>query len=188
MRHLRDLGIAFNRPFLLHVGGNFNYKNREGLFRLFAQFLRLDGCGDYHLVLAGAGRDDKLQSLSQELGIERQVREAGEVTNEQLCALYSTAEALVFPSLHEGFGWPIVEAQACGCPVFTTNRRPMSEVGGDGALYFDPADEAAAARIVLEGLKHKKQLVVLGFRNAAKYKADAMIDAYLTCYESFLNH
>ena len=57
---------------------------------------------------------------------------------EGLRYLYSSAEFFMFPSLNEGFGWPVAEAQACGCPVFASNVPPMPEVGGDGAVYFSP--------------------------------------------------
>ena len=58
------------------------------------------------------------------------------VDNETLRALYSAAELLLFPSLEEGFGWPIVEAQACGCRVVTSQKAPMTEAGGDAAFYL----------------------------------------------------
>ena len=58
------------------------------------------------------------------------------VGNEALAALYSGAELLLFPSLEEGFGWPIIEAQASGCRVVTTGKAPMTEVGGNAAFYL----------------------------------------------------
>ena len=75
-----------------------------------------------------------------------QVRELVSVQNEDLRALYSTATALLFPSFQEGFGWPIIEAQACGCPVITSNRTPMTEVGENAAIYINPDSPEEAAR------------------------------------------
>ncbi|WP_198660029.1 glycosyltransferase [Acidithiobacillus ferrivorans] len=72
----------------------------------------------------------------------------GPVDNENLRALYSGAALLLFPSLQEGFGWPIVEAQACGCLVATTNRAPMTAVGGQGDIYFDVSDACGAAAAI----------------------------------------
>ncbi len=65
-------------------------------------------------------------------------------------ALYSTAMALLYPSRFEGFGWPIIEAQACGCPVICADREPMSEIGGEAALTHDVDDEAGFARSILQ--------------------------------------
>ena len=82
-------------------------------------------------------------------GLRDRVIELTNITNEDLRALYSKATALLFPSLREGFGWPIIEAQACGCPVFTSDRVPMTEVGGDAAIYLDPTDPRPAPRLLL---------------------------------------
>ena len=141
--HLEQIGIEDTGPFFLHVGNNDWNKNRKGLLRIFYQFTRLALGNKLHLVLAGQGLTDELRFLAQKIGISDRIREAPDVTNEQLCALYSTAEGLIFPSLAEGFGWPIIEAQACGCPLFTSNRAPMTEIGGSAAVYFDPVDEVA---------------------------------------------
>lgn len=69
-----------------------------------------------------------------------------EAEPELIEALYTRATALLYPSLDEGFGWPIIEAQACGCPVITSNREPMQSIAGPAALVVDPADLPAAAR------------------------------------------
>lgn len=68
------------------------------------------------------------------------------VKADALQALYSAAAALLFPSWWEGFGWPVLEALACGCPVITTDRAPMSEVGGDAAIYLPPCPNEPARR------------------------------------------
>jgi glycosyltransferase involved in cell wall biosynthesis len=69
-----------------------------------------------------------------------------EPSHDLIEALYVSAQALLFPSLDEGFGWPIIEAQACGCPVITSDREPMRTIAGPAALLIDPdrLDEAAA--------------------------------------------
>ncbi|MFC1789200.1 glycosyltransferase family 4 protein, partial [Thermodesulfobacteriota bacterium] len=126
--HIKQMGLANVSPFFLNVGNNNWYKNKEGLLRIFGQMARLAGDEEGNLVIVGAGLNERLRVLAQKNGICDRIRELSNVTNEQLCALYSAAEALIFPSLSEGFGWPIIEAQACGCPVFTSNRRLMTEV------------------------------------------------------------
>lgn len=181
LQHLEFMGLGDIRPFFLHVGNNNWYKNRDGVLREFAQIMHT-GNQEWKLILAGQSLTPKLTSLARGLRISTFIRQAQNVTNNQLCALYSTAEALIFPSLAEGFGWPIIEAQACGCPVFTSNRKPMTEVGGKGAVYFDPLDEAGAAKIIVDALPERDVLIQHGYENVAKYSAQAMIVGYDRTY------
>lgn len=184
--HLKKMGFSESNPFLLHVGGNFWYKNKAGLLRIFARIVRLDDNNTWRLVLAGAALPENQFRLATKLEISDRIRQAVNVSNEQLCALYSAAQGLIYPSLAEGFGWPIIEAQTCGCPVFTSNRRPMTDVGGDGAVYFDPEDEDGAARKICDSLKNKFQLIQRGFQNAANYSTKAMISGYINIYRQAL--
>ncbi len=107
-------------------------------------------------------------------------------SNEDLRALYSLAEALLFPSLAEGFGWPIAEALACGCRVLTSNRAPMTEVGGEAAVYADPDDEAGAAvrlrDLLGEPPEARRARVEAGLHQATLFSTRAMIDAYERIY------
>jgi glycosyltransferase involved in cell wall biosynthesis len=72
-----------------------------------------------------------------------------------LAHLYSSAQAFVFPSLYEGFGIPVLEAFACGCPALLSNRSSLPEVGGDAALYFDPESISSLVEILAEILENK---------------------------------
>ena len=180
--HLEKMGLAHFKPFFLHVGNNNWYKNKAGLLRIFTQMVHLYGKSNLNLVLAGVAMPENLARFARDLGICDRIREATNVTNEQLCALYSAAQGLIFPSLYEGFGWPVIEAQACGCQVFTSNRKPMTEVGGDGAVYFDPKDETDAAQKILGAIENKGKLMERGFRNVAKYSTSAMLDGYCRFY------
>jgi glycosyltransferase involved in cell wall biosynthesis len=122
-------------PYLLHVGGYW-YKNREGVCAVFGELLR--GYPDLRLVLVGhleAAAQDFLKANPQ---LQDVVVHLEGVKVEDLRALYCRAEVLLFPSWWEGFGWPVLEALACGCPVITTNRSPMSEVGGQAVTYIPP--------------------------------------------------
>lgn len=95
---------------------------------------------NFQLVLVGGGgwKSEHIYNLPKELGIEIKVKFLGRVEDNALAALYSGAIALVFPSLFEGFGLPILEAFACGCPVITSNTSSMPEVAGDAALLVNP--------------------------------------------------
>lgn len=99
------------------------------------------------LVLAGSKgwMSDEIYQLPTKLGIEQSVKFLGYTPLEELPALYSGARAFLFPSLFEGFGLPILEAMACGCPVLTSNVSSMPEVGRKAALYVNPnsVDEIA---------------------------------------------
>jgi glycosyltransferase involved in cell wall biosynthesis len=177
------LGYDARKPFFLHVGGAAWYKNRLGLLRLFNQLRKQPGHRAARLLLVGAAFDYELQHYLYRQGYEWDVTRLADLSNEDLRAAYSLAEAFLFPSLQEGFGWPVLEAEACGCPVFATNRQPMTEVGGDAAVYFDPTDLEAAARIVRVALEDREPLRRAGLANAARFTVDRMIDGYLQAYE-----
>jgi glycosyltransferase involved in cell wall biosynthesis len=118
---------------------------RKNLARLIAAFTTLQA--EVVLVLAGkrGWLYDDLFAQVQHLGLDRRVVFPGYVRDEDKAALLSGALAFVFPSLHEGFGLPVLEAQACGCPVITSTTSSLPEVAGDAALLVDPADTAAIA-------------------------------------------
>jgi glycosyltransferase involved in cell wall biosynthesis len=181
--HLRALALADGQPFFVHVGGNQWYKNRLGAVRIFAELAPLPRYERHVLVMAGKPWTDELRELVVKLGMRDRVLERVEVSNEQLRALYSSAEALLFPSLAEGFGWPIAEAQACGCPVVTTDKAPMTDVGGDAAIYIDPADPAGAAAAVAKALQQRDAYCRASLANAARFSTHAMIDGYLRSYQ-----
>jgi glycosyltransferase involved in cell wall biosynthesis len=125
--------------FLLHVGGAQWYKNRAGLLRLYAEHVaneRAEGRTPRPLWMVGPPADAALQARIDALPADGRVVFHAALDNEVLAALYARADAFLFPSLAEGFGWPIAEALACGCPVLTTCEAPMTEVGGDAASYL----------------------------------------------------
>jgi len=119
--------------YVLHIGGYW-YKNREGVCRVFLELL--NSYPRLKLVLVGHTEAAAKQVITDNPDLQAGVIHITEIGQEELNALYSAAEVLLFPSWHEGFGWPILEALACGCPVITTNRDPMREVGGDAATYI----------------------------------------------------
>jgi glycosyltransferase involved in cell wall biosynthesis len=97
----------------------------------------------------------------------------------------------LFPSLEEGFGWPIIEAQACGCRVLTTGKPPMTDVGGTAAFYLaDPLDaEAGAARIAeLLGQDDaaRAKAIADGIENAARFNSERMVREYAALYREVL--
>jgi len=116
---------------------------------------------------------DELRSLACKQGLATgQVRFLGTVPDDVLPAIYAGATALVFPSLYEGFGIPLVEAMSCGCPVISSPRGALSEVGGDAPLLVDPEDVAAwvgAVESVMDDEGVRAGLVAAGLERAKKF-------------------
>ena len=174
------LGLDPQSRYVLHVGGNDWYKNRPGVVRIFAELVRQQGYEAHHLVLAGKAWDATLAAAVEGSGLAERVHAVIDADNETLRALYSRADFLLFPSLAEGFGWPIAEAMACGCPVVTTGRPPMTEVGGEAALYLDDPDDAAgSARRIVHAMEPRERRVALGLAQTARFDAAAMQAGYL---------
>lgn len=134
--------------YLLYVGALTTRKNIRRLITAFGQIAR---SGDLTLALVGRpgyGCEAEMAAVS-ELGLEDRVLSLGYVDDANLPALYSGARLLVFPSLHEGFGLPLLEAMACGTPCVTSNVTSLPEVAGDAALLVDPRDTDAIAGAIL---------------------------------------
>jgi glycosyltransferase involved in cell wall biosynthesis len=185
LARLEALALDGN-PFLLHVGGNQWYKNRPGVLKIFSHLLRVPEVSELTLVMVGKPWTTEMRRFVAEQELGGKVVELVNVSNEDLRALYSGAVALVFPSLHEGFGWPILEAQACGCPVFTSNRPPMAEVSSDAAIYIDPERTDDAAQAIVTHLGTLDILRKRGLENAERFTTEQMIRGYLAEYERLL--
>lgn len=169
------------RGFLLNVGGGQWYKNRAGLLAIYAELRRLLNPAP-RLLLVGKPLAPEHQQQVRTLGLAGDVIHVSNVSELQLQALYSTADALLFPSWHEGFGWPVAEAQACGCPVFTSERAPMTEVGGDAAVYFDPRDPRSAAETIARSWPERAGMAARGLARAGEWSPPRMIDRYVETY------
>ena len=179
LQNVRGLAL----PFVLHVGSNLPRKNRDGVLRIFA---RNKDKLDARLVLAGDALDSEQASLAKQLEIAHRIIEIKDASDQLLEALYTCAIGLLYPSLSEGFGWPIIEAQACGCPVVCSNIPPMPETAGDAGLFHDPTDEAGFASDILRlndsaerALWSEKSL-----RNAERFSTAKMISRYIGTYRS----
>jgi len=110
----------------------------------------------------------------------------GHVPDMDLTAIYTGALALIYPSLYEGFGLPIVEAMACGCPVICSNTASMPEVAGDAAVLIDPLDSddlAGAIDLVVHDTSVRNNLVVKGFQQAGKFTWDSTAEKTLKLFE-----
>ena len=172
---------ALQGAFLLHVGGSQWYKNRPGVLAIYAALHRHMAHAPA-LILVGRPFSPEEVGLLTAQKLHGHVLRLTGVSNAELEALYSLADGLLFPSWEEGFGWPIAEAQACGCPVFTSNRAPMTEVGGDAAVYFDPSDPAAAAQIIAASWADRPAQRARGLEAADRWRAELMFETYEKIY------
>jgi len=173
--------LKLDRPFVLHVGSHLRRKNREGVVRIFA---RTKDHWNAQLVFAGDRLSNDLWIQARALGIADRIVEIVSAESELLEALYNRAHALLFPSRFEGFGWPIAEAQACGCPVLCRDAAPMSEVAGGVALLRDVADEDGFANdlLRLRDPVTREKYRELGLQNATRFSAKRMAEQYLALY------
>jgi glycosyltransferase involved in cell wall biosynthesis len=190
---LGRLGLPPGQRFVLVVGQGAPYKNHAGALRAFAAAFGQGGgqCGEIDLVLVRRRGDTgpALEQLARSLGIAGRVRFLEAVERPALVQLYSAAAVLLHPSLAEGFGNPLAEAMACGCPVVTSDRSAMPEVTGGAALLADPDDPRAIAamlRRVVEDRAVAADLRKRGLRRAAMLDWRNFAAANLALYRQVL--
>lgn len=162
----RNYGLE-GKTIVLHVGNDNWYKNVATLLRAFA------AVNDPKLVLVKVGDCGAAnQELIHRMGIANRFVQIRGANDDQLMCIYSIADMLVFPSLHEGFGWPPLEAMACGCPVITTRKASLPEVCGEACLYVEPRDAeeiAAAIRTLRDDAQMRADLIRKGLLQTQKF-------------------
>jgi glycosyltransferase involved in cell wall biosynthesis len=121
--------------FILHVGGNQWYKNRVGVVLIYNAWRTLSN-RKLPLLLIGPPASGQLVTAKCKSTFEQDIHFINDASDEVVKFAYQHASVFLFPSIAEGFGWPVAEAMSAGCPVITTNEEPMSEVGSDAAFYI----------------------------------------------------
>lgn len=183
-------GISgLEKPFLFHVGANHPRKNRDGILRVFA---RVACQSRLRMVFAGRPLSSDLLGLAHELGVEDRIVQVNQPGVQVLEALYNRALALIFPSRSEGFGWPPIEAQACGCPVVASDIQPLTEVLGQSAILHhvddEPAMAASVARLASDA-EYRQRIRQLGLENVrSRFQTARMIDDYISLYREIALH
>jgi glycosyltransferase involved in cell wall biosynthesis len=158
--------------YILGIGINIR-KNTENVIKAFD----LARAGqDLKLVLVGFPKYSNIKET-------RNVRIAGHVPFRELPALYSGAEALVYPSFYEGYGLPILESFACGTPVVTSNVSSMPEVAGDAAVLVDPYDVNSIAEGITKALNGPKGLIEKGFTRVKQFSWEKTARMTLDVYK-----
>jgi glycosyltransferase involved in cell wall biosynthesis len=165
--------LQLTRPYALYVGTIQPRKNLTRLLDAYEQLCR-QGTASFDLMLAGgAGWFSQAILLQAEQSpYADRIHLSGYVTDADLPALMGGAEFFTFPSLYEGFGLPILEAQSLGVPVMSAKGSSLPEVAGDAALYVDPTDVEAIAQAMLrlsqdEALR--QELIAAGHRNVQRF-------------------
>jgi glycosyltransferase involved in cell wall biosynthesis len=165
------------QPFLLMVGSALPRKNRSLALRLIEQ---LGSESPYRIVFAGAPFTEDEQSFHVIHPLGDRLLSIERPSHALLNQLYCRAHALLFPSFAEGFGWPLLEAQTCRCPVIASPTTSIPEVAGDGALYAKPTDVATFAAHVhsLEHPDERARMIELGINNLNRYDPNVVGEAY----------
>ncbi|MEO8400400.1 MAG: glycosyltransferase family 1 protein [Gammaproteobacteria bacterium] len=166
--HLSPLGVKHNPgyPYLLHIGNTKPHKNVTRLVQAFAKS-HIDS--DIRFILTGQANPGLLAMIDKH-NLQQRIIFSNTLSENELANYYRGAKAVVFPSLYEGFGLPVLEGMACGVPVLTSNTTSLPEVAGDAALLIDPfsvdslsvgiekicSDETVRQTLVTKGLERVK--------------------------------
>ncbi|HKK17802.1 MAG TPA: glycosyltransferase family 1 protein [Opitutales bacterium] len=186
-------GYTEGMRYIIHVGGEKWYKNRKAVLRIFAQLQENANC--LRLVVVGPRFSDPDLEATGCRELKDKIHYLRDVSDGDLRALYKRAEMLLFPSLMEGFGWPILEAQACGCPVATLAIEPMSSLNAlpELCVHADTSDPNGITRFAEvcqhqltagEDEKTEQKQKIKNF--AAGFSNRASAEAYIKIYKRLL--
>lgn len=165
------VGDSAGGPYFVCMGSARPHKNFSRIVRAFAA----SGLGTEVRLLVIGAPSPKLNAMVEEAGVAGSVEFTGVVPDSRVAEIYRGSLALVFPSLYEGFGLPIIEAMACGTPVITANVTAMPEVAGNAAVLVDPlsvTEIAEAMRAVFTDDSLRSRLSSLGRERACIYSWD----------------
>lgn len=158
-------------PYLLHVG---NTKTHKNILRLLQAFITADIPSDIKLILTGE-KTAAIANIIKEKSLQKRIVFSNTLSESQLAAYYRGALALVFPSLYEGFGLPILEAMACGTPVLTSNSTSCPEVAGDAAVLVDAFDVHSIRQgieTIINNHVLRHDLIAKGFQRVKHFSWD----------------
>lgn len=189
------LNIGLSGGYIMHIGGNQYYKNRIGVLEIYETW-RSKYKGEIPLILIGSEPSVELAFLREKSLFKEDIHFITDLSDDYINNAYSGASCLLFPSLDEGFGWPIIEAMASGCPVITTNKAPMNEVGGVAAYYVDkkPTETAHWQQWKEDGAKIVEKVLTLNtfqrneaieksFVQSQKFTAEYSLNAIEAIYK-----
>ncbi|MBN1879319.1 glycosyltransferase family 4 protein [bacterium] len=172
--------------YVLYCGNDLYHKNLAGL--LTAWHLLARNASLPLLVLAGPPHQSMIEDYARELGIAESIRFIGSLPSSHMPLLYRGALCLVFPSLAEGFGLPVIEAMMCGIPVLCSDLPVLREISGCHATFFNPADPSKIAEVlesVIQG-KHSPDLAAATRFASEHYSLDSFVSGHIRVYNRYL--
>jgi glycosyltransferase involved in cell wall biosynthesis len=177
--------FKFKLPYILHVSNLKPVKNIELLMKAYKELKRW-GC-DHTLVIAGGDRDtiNYYREKALSLEIDESIHFLGYVFDDELVKLYNAADVFVYPSFYESFGFPFLEAMACGCPAIASQGTAMEETGGDAGVYIDPCSAGELFMMIqkfLEDESYRQDKIQKGLRQAEKFSWENSISGLLSVY------
>lgn len=167
--------------YFISVGTQEPRKNLKRVIEAFSSLSQLSTFNFQLVVVGGFGWGEQVSSVSD-------VKNLGKVSAEDLPALYAGANALVYPSLYEGFGLPILEAMEVGCPVVTSDRGSLKEVAGSAAALVDPEDTGSIARGMETVLEKRNDFMKKGLKQSQKFSWEKTARETLQVYEQVVGH
>jgi glycosyltransferase involved in cell wall biosynthesis len=192
------LQMDLSAGYILHVGGNQWYKNRVGVIGIYDKWRKLYGI-DLPLLLIGQPPSGSLKEKYEQSAWKKDIHFFSDVDDEAVGLAYSGASVFLFPSIAEGFGWPIAEAMASGTLVVTTNEAPMLEVAGDAAFLIDRrpnpdseqeewTDGAAGILNTAITLSETERAAAIqkGLINVSRFKLEDALDSIERIYKQVL--
>lgn len=180
-------------PYILFVGTIEPRKNVENIIKAFEEISKNEIGSDYTLVLAGkiGWNSEKILKTYNKSEIKDRIKFIHGATDEDLLYLYNGATLFCFPSIYEGFGLPVLEAQKCGVPVVTSDVSSLPEVAGNAALYVDPGnykDIADKINTVIQNEKIMKQMQWESLKQANEFSWDKCVKQTLEVYKRVLSN
>jgi glycosyltransferase involved in cell wall biosynthesis len=172
--------------YLFYPAATWPHKNHERLLQAFS--LVAKQFSDISLVLSGIAVQKKshIEKLINELKLSRKVHVLGYLEYSEIPLIYQNAYALIFPSLYEGFGLPVIEAMYAGCPVICSNDTSLPEIAGKAAIYFNPLDVddiARAAIYILNNPDKRADLITEGKKNVLRFSGSKLARETIAVYE-----
>ena len=194
----KKIEINLDNGFILHVGGNLWYKNRLGIIAIYSAWRNISKL-NCSLILIGDAPQDDLITAKEKSPFKADIHFLSGVSDQYVQMAYASAKVFLFPSLAEGFGWPIAEAMASGCLVITTNEAPMSEVAGTAGFLINrmPNDteksnswavESANILEIVATLSPEQRAIEInkGLENVKRFNAKESLDKIEKIYLDIL--
>ncbi len=154
-RTAEKISKKIDQPFILYVGKRHYYKNFNILLRAYAQWKKRF---KIKLILVGPPLTSEEENLIKNFNLSDQVLLLQDLNDDHLCDLYNQAKVFVYPSLYEGFGIPLLEAMACGCPIVASQIPSTIEVAKDIPIYFMPSDESGLINALNQAIENGKDI------------------------------